>query len=34
MRGTPMLLQLFVLYYGSPRRSGCRRSSRRCSAWR
>ena len=32
MRGTPVLLQLFVLYYGlAARRSACRRSSPRCS---
>ena len=33
VRGTPVLLQLFVLYYGlSVASSGCRRSSPRSSA--
>ncbi len=34
MRGTPVLLQLFVLYYGlASVGAACRRLWRRCSAW-
>ena len=34
IRGTPVLLQLFVLYYGLASASGCPPLSRRCWDWR